>query len=112
MDARQRRLAENELIFREVNERVRAIAAAHGADDHVYEFYCECSNADCTFQVRASLADYEAVREDPARFLIAPAHALPEIEVIVERSDEWWVVEKVGEAAELAEELDPRDQEG
>lgn len=109
MDPRQRRLAENELIFREVNERVRAIASAHGADDHVYEFYCECSNADCTFQVRASLADYEAVRAEPTRFLIAPEHALPEIEVVVDRSDEWWVVEKVGEAAELAEELDPRD---
>jgi len=112
MDPRQRRLAENELIFREVNERVRAIAAVHGSDDHVYEFYCECSNADCTFQVRARLADYEAVRADPARFLVAPGHALPEIEVVVDRSDEWWVVEKVGEAAELAEELDPRDQEG
>lgn len=109
MDPRQRRLAENEMIFREVNERVRAIASAHGDDDHVYEFYCECSNADCTFQVRAGLTDYEAVRAEPARFLIAPKHELPEIEVVVERSDEWWVVEKVGEAAELAEELDPRD---
>lgn len=108
MDLREQRLAENELIFREVNERVRAIATAHGADEHVYEFYCECSNADCTFQVKATLAEYEAVRAYPARFLIAPAHALPEIEVVVDRSDEWWVVEKVGEAAELAEEVDPR----
>lgn len=108
MDLREQRLAENELIFREVNERVRAIATAHGEDEHVYEFYCECSNADCTFQVKATLAEYEAVRAHPARFLIAPAHALPEIELVVDRSDEWWVVEKVGEAAELAEEVDPR----
>ncbi|HSO02467.1 MAG TPA: hypothetical protein VLS46_08055 [Gaiellaceae bacterium] len=109
MDSRQRRLAENELIFREVNERVRAIAAVHGSDDHVYEFYCECSNADCTFQVQVRLADYEAVRADPARFLVAPGHALPEIEVVADRSGAWWVVEKKGEAAELAAELDPRD---
>jgi hypothetical protein len=109
MDLREQRLAENELIFREVNERVRAIATAHGADEHVYEFYCECSNAECTFQVKATLAEYEAVRANPARFLIAPAHALPEIEIVVERGDEWWVVEKQGEAAQLAEEVDPRD---
>ncbi len=108
MDARQERLARNEALFRDVNERVRAIAAVHGDDDHVYEFFCECSNTDCTFQLRATLADYEAVRAHGARFLIAPAHSLPEIEIVVERTDAWWVVEKQGDAGELAEELDPR----
>ena len=108
MDARQERLARNEALFRDVNERVRAIAAVHGDDDHVYEFYCECSNADCTFQLRSTLADYEAVRAHPTHFLIAPEHAFPEIEVVVERTDEWWVVEKRGEPGELVEQLDPR----
>ncbi len=108
MDPRQERLARNEALFRDVNERVREIAAVHGQDEHIYEFYCECSNADCTFQVRATLADYEAVREHPARFVIAPNHAMPEIERIVERTGSWWVVEKEGQFAELVEELDPR----
>ena len=98
----------NESLFRDVNERVRAIAAVHGDDDHVYEFYCECSNADCTFQLRATLAEYEGVRAHPARFLIAPDHALPEIERVVDMKENWWVVEKQGEPGELAEELDPR----
>ncbi len=108
MDARQERLAQNEALFREVNERVRAIAAVHGDDDHVYEFYCECSNADCTFQLRATLAEYERVRAHGDRFLIAPSHSLPEIETVVEKHEAWWVVEKQGEPGELAEELDPR----
>jgi hypothetical protein len=111
MDARQERLARNEALFREVNERVREIAAVHGEDDHVYEFYCECSNGDCTFQVRATLAEYEAVREHPARFMIAPSHSLPEIERVVEQTEHRWVVEKHGEPAELVEELDPRSEE-
>jgi hypothetical protein len=108
MDPRQERLARNEALFREVNEQVRAIAAVHGADAHVYEFYCECSNADCTFQLRATLDEYEAVRAHPARFMIAPSHSLPEIEVVVERTENRWVVEKRGEPAELVEDLDPR----
>ena len=108
MDPRQERLALNESLFREVNERVREIAAAHGEDEHVYEFYCECSNADCTFQLPATLADYESVRADASHFLIAPEHALPEIEVVVRRTDEWWVVEKQGEPGRLVEDLDPR----
>lgn len=108
MDARQERLARNEVLFRDVNERVRDIAAAHGKDDHLYEFYCECSNVDCTFQLRATLTEYETVRAHPTRFMIAPDHWLPEIEEVVEKSEHWWAVEKQGEPGELAEELDPR----
>ena len=108
MDAREERLARNEALFREVNERVRAIAAVHGDDDHIYEFYCECSNVDCTFQLRATLAEYESVRAEGNRFLIAPSHSLPEIEIVIEKRDAWWMVEKVGEPAQLVEDLDPR----
>jgi hypothetical protein len=108
MDEREKRLAQNEALFREVNERVEAIAAAHGDDDHVYEFYCECSNADCTLQVPATIGTYEAVRAYPNRFLVYPAHSLPDIENVIERADSWWVVEKTGDAASLVTRLDPR----
>ena len=108
MDEREQRLAQNEALFREVNEKVEAIAAVHGTDDHVYEFYCECSNADCSLQVPATVAQYEAVRAHPARFLVTPEHSLPEIETVVEKSDAWWVIEKQGDAGRLVEHLDPR----
>jgi len=85
MDEREQRLAQNEALFREVNEKVEAIAAVHGTDDHVYEFYCECSNADCSLQVPATIAHYEAVRAHPTRFLVTPEHSLPEIETVVEK---------------------------
>ena len=108
MDDRERRLAQNEALFREVNEKVEAIAALHGEDAHVYEFYCECSNADCTLQVPATLANYEAVRADATRFLVFPGHALPDIERVLERYEHYWVVEKTGEAASYVSRLDPR----
>jgi hypothetical protein len=108
MNSREQRLARNENLFREINERVREIATVHGADLHLYEFYCECSNTDCTLRVELHLRDYEGVREHGNRFLIAPGHNLPDIEEIVERNEGWWVIEKEGRAGELAEELDPR----
>jgi hypothetical protein len=108
MDAREERLARNESLFREVNERVRAVAAQHGGEPHAYQFFCECANIDCTFQVEATIAEYEAVREYANRFLVAPEHWLPEVETIVEKADKWWAIEKHGDAAELAEDLDPR----
>ncbi|MGH3072299.1 MAG: hypothetical protein ACRDNB_08535 [Gaiellaceae bacterium] len=108
MDERERRLAQNEALFREVNEKVQAVATTHGDDDHVYEFYCECSNADCTLQVPATIAAYEAVREHPDRFLIFPRHALPDIETVLEETPDWWVIEKTGEAGSYVSRLDPR----
>ncbi len=108
MDAREERLARNEALFREVNERVRAVAAQHGGEPHVYQFFCECSNVDCTFQLEATIAEYESVRAAPHRFVIAPDHWLPEVESVAEKTPRWWAVEKHGDAAKLAAELDPR----
>jgi len=108
MDSREERLARNESIFREVNERVREIAVEHGTDGHIYAFYCECSNPDCTLRLNLTVAEYEMVRSEGHRFLIAPGHNLPEIERVIMRTENWWVIAKEGEAGELADELDPR----
>ncbi|HEY7793277.1 MAG TPA: hypothetical protein VIA10_04635 [Gaiellaceae bacterium] len=109
MDAREERLARNEALFRDVNERVRAIAVQHGdGEPHLYQFFCECSNVDCTFQLDVTLQEYESIRADATRFVVAPDHWLPEVETVVERTDRWWAVEKHGEAARLSADLDPR----
>ena len=55
-----------------------------------------------------SLPTYERVRQNPRRFLLAPGHEVPEVEVVVERAEAYVVVEKRGEAGDLAERLDPR----
>jgi hypothetical protein len=103
MDARQRRIAENESLFREVNERIEELAATDGGDDHVCEFVCECSDRDCVSRLSVPHAVYIGVRADPRRFIIKPEHYLPEVEQVVDRSPEYWVIEKKGEVGELAE---------
>jgi hypothetical protein len=42
------------------------------------------------------------------RFAVTPGHLRPEVERVVEKHRLYWVVEKFGEAAEVAEETDPR----
>lgn len=113
MDDRERRFARNEALFREVNERIGEVAASHGDGDvYRYEFFCECGNADCTFVVELSRAEYEGVRRNPRRFIVRPTHDVPEVEKVVEQHDDYWVVEKEDEAAEYVERLDPRSREG
>jgi hypothetical protein len=108
MDAREERLARNEILFRQINESIEAVAQAHGPDEHVYNFICECSNVDCTLTLPLTLAVYENTRSAPDLFLVAPGHELPEIEEVVLRGDGYQVVRKQGPAAQLAAESGPR----
>jgi hypothetical protein len=110
VDAREERLANNEVLFRDINERIAGVAEPQGTpdDDHVYEFLCECSNIACDVRLPLTLAAYEDVRKDPTRFIVAPGHELPEIEVVLSHAEGYQVVVKQGEAAELVAEKDPR----
>jgi hypothetical protein len=109
MDAREERLARNETLFRSVNENIEGAAQSSQLDEHVFEFFCECSNLDCTLQLPLTLSEYERVRADPRQFVVAPGHELPDIEIVVDRSSAYQVVVKEGEAAEFVTEHDPRD---
>lgn len=109
VDAREQRLARNEVLFREVNERIEQIANPRGPlDPHVFEFLCECSNLDCTLRLPLTLREYESVRAESTLFVVAPGHELPEIEIIVSRTAAYQIVKKQGEAAELAIARDSR----
>jgi hypothetical protein len=53
-------------------------------------------------------AEYARVRSSPERFVVVPGHVLPEVEHVVERTDAYEVVEKIGAGARLARRTDPR----
>jgi hypothetical protein len=104
--ASEERLARNEAFFRQVNERMREIAEGRDADS--FEFLCECSDAACTERIELTPAEYEHVRADAARFVLARGHVAPELEHVVEREADHVVVEKQGLAARIARRLNPR----
>lgn len=112
MDERARRMAENETLFREVNERVEDAATRFVGEDEdsMQEYFCECANADCTFRVTLTHAQYEGVRADPKQFVVLPDHFTPEVETLVTKNDGHWLVRKTGEAGDYVEKLDPRSR--
>jgi hypothetical protein len=103
-------MAQNEALFREVNERVNDLAARSGITQATQEYLCECANAECTFRMEVDPEEYEAVRRDPTNFLVLPVHFTPEIEELVEERGSYWIVRKTGEAAEYVAHLDPRSR--
>lgn len=101
------KVARTESAFREVNEAIAKTAERFEADEA--EFICECADPDCAHRVTAELEDYEDVRADAARFLIAPGHDEPRVERIVERTGEYHVVEKFGDTVrQIVARLNPR----
>jgi hypothetical protein len=107
---REKRLARNETLYREVNERVSEVAEQLEAEtDTPTGFICECGAADCAEPISLTLTKYEAIRAEPTRFAVVPGHELREIESVVERHPAYFVVEKrEQEAQDLARETDPR----
>lgn len=105
---RDARKAENESLFREVNERVEDTAIRWGTAESRIAFLCECSDLDCIARVELTIGEYEQVRADGARFVVAPGHADPTVEVVTKKLPGFEVVTKLGGAATRAEADDPR----
>lgn len=108
--ATQERLARNEAFFREVNEAIEAVADDLGRAGRTYEYLCECSDPRCADRIELSREEYEHIRADSTRFVVVPGHAIAAVEQIVEREDDYDVVEKTGLAGVVAEDSDPREE--
>jgi hypothetical protein len=112
VSASEERVARNEALFREFNERVEDVAEAFDpreeGDSLRIDFVCECGNLDCLERLELTRAAYEEVRSDPKRFVVAPGHENTQVERVVGRGKGYFVVEKFEEAAEVAIENDPR----
>jgi hypothetical protein len=103
-------LARNDAVFRDANEQIDAFARSiDGTPDAHVPFLCECADVACTEIVRITSSEYEDLRRHPAWFATVPGHEGDEHWArVVQENDRYAVIEKVGAAAEVAAELDPR----
>jgi hypothetical protein len=101
-DERAARLAENEVLFRRVNEVTAEVAVQWHAPDEPIEFRCECARMECHERVPMVVDEYEYVRRDPQRFFVIPGHEQLEIERIVGRRAGYVLVEKIGAGRDVA----------
>jgi hypothetical protein len=102
-DSREERIAHNEAWFRDLNER-KARWMAQGLASG--GFRCECADVDCFDRLRLSPTEWKAARSRPNRFVVAPYHVVKDVEVVVKEYPDFLLVEKQGEAAGVAEDLD------
>lgn len=99
----QRRVAENEVRFRDMNERRRAEGASfHGAERDDVRVMCECALSQCEDEFDVAIREYRRVRENDSWFIVRPGHEIPSAEFVAERHGQWQVVEKFGIGDDIA----------
>jgi hypothetical protein len=106
VDSREERIAQNEALFREVNERIKQATVSEASE--MLTLLCECGDVDCTQMVELPLEDYEDVRRRGERFFLVTGHEDMRLERVIERAAEFVIVEKLGESGDVARDLDPR----
>lgn len=119
----ERRLAENEIVFRQLNEQIHTgyaetnrlaredsqpqFTVIHKSDDKPLYFYCECSDEKCSMRIKINVHDYHAVHQRRDQFIVVPGHEVPEIEKVVSTKPGYNVVKKLVTPPEIADTLNP-----
>jgi hypothetical protein len=96
------RVAYNEDWCRRLNERT---AEWMKSGELTAGFRCECWRADCGDRLRLSGEEWKDARSKPNRFAVAPGHVAAEVETVIEEHPHFWLIEKRGEAGDVAEKL-------
>jgi hypothetical protein len=116
----KRRLAENQAIFRESNERIQSgfdainkTARQEGERPHTFDedtvlhFYCECSDEKCQRRIQLSLKDYNRIHAQRDTFTVVCGHAVPEVERVVDTLPDYCIIEKYEHPPKPGGELNP-----
>ena len=107
MSLSDERLARNEILFREINERLDEMSIPWSKTT---DYLCECSEMSCNKIVELRNDEYERVRSRPTVFVVVPGHQRPNIEKVVETNEGFLLVEKIVAVEEIVRE-DPRSGE-
>ena len=100
-------IGRNDAIFRAANERIDRLAEAQQFGG-VTPFICECADMGCTDIIFLTLAEYDDIRRDARMFLNVPGHqaSAQGWAQVIETHNSYVVVEKIGPAGDVAEQLE------
>jgi hypothetical protein len=90
MDAKR---VSNQALFRRVNERIRDLNEGFSERfDLEPRFICECPDLACTESLPVPMEDFRRIRDEPAWFVVSPAHVDFDLEKTVEDHGDYVIV--------------------
>jgi hypothetical protein len=98
------RRTHNQILFREVNNRILDLSDRFGAEDTT-DFLCECSDPGCAAMVSLTVEEYRSIPAESIHFVTTPGHFEPTVDEVIGRHDRFWIVATLpGESTRLAQE--------
>lgn len=109
MSSREERIGLNEAVFREVNERIEALAQTFDLGTQPLDLICECGDSSCVQRIHMTHAEFEELRSESHHFAVYPGHVAPDVESVVGQRKGYEIVSKnEGLPKLIAERTDPR----
>ena len=97
---REARAAQNELVFRAVNEQIVKMTDRFREQLSDIDIVCECANTSCVGTIRINADDFAKIERAEGRFLVLPGHEDESVEKVVVRLADYVIVWKPGLSAD------------
>ena len=108
MGLREERVAKNEAVVREINQKIKQAVESNPPDSFMHIVF-ECGYVECDLFIAVTKEEYDRIRNDPLLFGVVGEHVILDIEQILTENDRFTIVEKrQGTPAEVAIRTDPR----
>jgi hypothetical protein len=91
---RETRAAQNELVFRAVNEQIVKMTDRFREQLREIDIVCECADTACVGTIRLDVAEFAEIERADGAFLVLPGHEDESVERVVERRESYVVVWK------------------
>jgi hypothetical protein len=88
----ERRAAQNELLFRRLNEQIHKLD--RNSPSATLDAVCECGDDHCFAHISIPVAAYTELRRHPQRFAVMPGHESADHDLVIGRAQGFVVVEK------------------
>jgi hypothetical protein len=118
----QRRMVENEAVFREMNKRAINYIDELGEiadndknkeylryDDSPLHFYCECADENCHERIAMKPSDFTEIHKKNDVFIVLPDHEVNMIEEIITKHKTYYIIKKYTEPPKSATMLQQTD---
>lgn len=102
----ERRLVENELVFRHHNNKQKNRQRRESSvdDSELYvDFYCECSSRTCHERIPISVEEYEDAHKSNKQFIALPGHADKAIEEVIKAKSGFNVIQKYTDPVQVVD---------
>jgi hypothetical protein len=99
---REQRAAQNELVFRAVNEQIVKMTDRFREQLADIDIVCECANTACVGTIRINVDEFSKIERSAATFFVLPGHEDESVERVVERAAGYVLVWKPAIAADGA----------